>query len=205
MLYYNWAMSIWINPVYPSSSSYFSPVLNDFPHCKYHARFFPLAGVKFSVSGVGHNTKFKWWKKYEGSDLDSNPDPPESAIRYLVPTIKPLWLSPMITPVDGQVYDLTLRLYQVTVDYSSLYLTFYLFYLTALSHRWCDLAPSSHFQPACLPPQFVESCLQGHLKQSMVGITANLLPCGCTSTFNFVMKTYLLNFNLFHSGYIIFQ
>lgn len=194
-----------IHPVYPSSWSHSSPVLNDFPHCKYHARFFPLAGVKLSVSGVGHNTKFKWWKKYEGSDLDSNPDPPESAIRYLVPTIKPLWLSPMITPVDEQVYDLTLHLYQVTVDYSSLYLTFYHFYLTALSHRWCDLAPSWHFQPACLPPQFVESCLQGHLKQSMVGITANLLPCGCTSTFNFVMQTYLLNFNLFHFGYIFFQ
>lgn len=71
-----------IHPVYPSSWSHSSPVLNDFPHCKYHARFFPLAGVKLSVSGVGHNTKFKWWKKYEGSDLDSNPDPPESAIRF---------------------------------------------------------------------------------------------------------------------------
>lgn len=192
--------------------SHSSPVLNDFPHCKYHARFFPLAGVKLSVSGVGHNTKFKWrnmrdqtWIRTQTPlNLQSGSSP---AINYMypVPTIKPLWLSPMITPVDEQVYDLTLHLYQVTMDYSSLYSTFYHFYLTALSHRWCDLAPSWHFQPACLPPQFVESCLQGHLKQSMVGITANLLPCGCTSTFNFVMQTYLLNFNLFHFGYIFFQ
>lgn len=174
---------------------------------------FPWQELNFQFQGLvttpnlsdGRNMRDQTWIRTQTPlNLQSGSSPAINYM-YLVPTIKPLWLSPMITPVDEQVYDLTLHLFQVTMDYSSLYSTFYHFYLTALSHRWCDLAPSWHFQPACLPPQFVESCLQGHLKQSMVGITANLLPCGCTSTFNFIMHTYLLNFNLFHSGYIICQ